>query len=87
MAFVASNVSNEPRSYSLGPQKLQVMKYTAASGDTSGTITADGLSSIDSIIMDGLQQTTAVSISGNVATVTFQDPVATVSGGILVLGK
>lgn len=87
MAFAAVNNSTEARSFSVGPLKIQLMKYTAASADVSGTVTADALSQIDHIIVDGLQQTTAVSISGNVATLAFQDPAATVSGSIIVFGR
>lgn len=87
MAFAATNVTGEPRSFSIGPLKIQLMKYTAASADVSGTVTADALSSIDHIIVDGLQQTTAVSFSGNVATLAFVDPAATVTGRIIVFGK
>lgn len=87
MAFAASNITGEPRAFSIGPLKVQLMKYTAASADVSGTVTADGLSSISHIIVDGLQQTTAVTFSGNVATLAFVDPAATVTGRIVVYGK
>lgn len=87
MAFAATNQTNYPQAFSLGPVKCQMMKYTAATGDTSGTVTADALTSIRHILVDGkIQQTTAVSFSGNVATLTFADPAATISGSILVFG-
>ena len=88
MAFAAVNNSAEARSFSTGPLKIQLMKYTAASGDTSGTVTADSLKEISHIIVDGkIQQTTAVSFSANVATLTFADPLATISGSIICFGK
>lgn len=88
MAFAASNVSAEPRSFSIGPVKLQLMKYTAASGDTSGTITADSLSSIVHVFLDGgLKLTAAPTFSGNVVTLAFANPSANVFGDILVVGK
>lgn len=87
MAFAASNNASEARSFSIGPLKVQLMKYTAASADVSGTVTADRLTTIMGIIVDGLQQTTAASFSGNVATLAFVDPAATVTGSIIVFGR
>lgn len=87
MAFVATNSTKEPRSFSIGPLKIQIMTYAAASADVSGTVTADGLSSAQHIILDGLQQTTAASFSGNVVTLAFEDPAATVTGTLIVIGK
>jgi hypothetical protein len=87
MALVATNSTKEPRSFSIGPVKIQIMTYAAASADVSGTITADALSTVLHIIIDGLQQTTAASFSGNVVTLAFQDPAATVSGTVILIGK
>lgn len=87
MAFVATNSTKELRSFSIGPLKIQIMTYAAASADVSGTITATGLSSVDHVIVDGLQQTTAASISGNVVTLAFEDPAASVTGTIILFGK
>lgn len=88
MALVVSNSSTEPRAWSVGPLKLQVLTYAVASGDTSGTVTADSLSLIQHVFCDGaLRLTSAASISGNVATLAFADPAATRRGTILVLGK
>lgn len=88
MAFVATNLSAEPRSFSIGPVKVQIMTWAAASADTSGTVTADGLSRIDGILIGGgLTQTSAATFSGNVATLAFADPAATVVGQLIVFGR
>lgn len=89
MAFAATAISAEPRSYSVGPLKEQVFTYTAASGDTSGTVTATALSTIVAIIVDGgLRHSAAPTFSGNVATLAFVDPsTGGLFGTIRVLGK
>lgn len=88
MAFAASASTKEARSFSVGPVKIQIMTYTAISGDVSGTVTADRLSSIDHIFLDGkLLHTAAPTMSGNVATLAFADPVADVFGTIICVGK
>jgi len=88
MAFVATLSTAEPRSFSIGPLKVQFYTYTAASGDTSGTITAAGLSSVKHVLVDGLGKgmSAAPSFSGNVVTLAFADPVATVAGTVMVIG-
>jgi hypothetical protein len=87
MALSATSPTNESRAYSIGPQKVQQMNFSVASGDTSGTITFAGLSSIDFIIVAGVVQTAAATFSGNVATVTFVDPAATRYGQAVAFGK
>lgn len=87
MAFVASNNANEPRSFSLGPVKQQLMQWTAASADVSGVVTADKLSRIDYILVAGMTQTAAPVLSGNQATLAFVDPAATVFGQIICIGR
>lgn len=89
MAFSASNDSSEPRAVSYGPYKVQRMKYSVASGDTSGTITADALSSVDFVMIDGPcgVRSSVDSISGNVVTLAFVNPGATLYGNILAFGK
>lgn len=87
MAFSASNSTSEARAYSLGPLKMQIMTYSAASADVSGTITADKLSRAIHVIIDGkIQHTAAPTFSGNVVTLAFADPAATVYGTCIVLG-
>jgi hypothetical protein len=76
MALTQANLG---RAYSIGPTKQQRVSIAAASGDTSGTITFDSLTDVSSVLISTLQVKTQ-SISGNVVTVTFTDPVATVVG-------
>lgn len=88
MAFAAVNSTKEPRSFSIGPLKVQIMTWSAASGDTSGTVTADALNEAQHIIIDGLiNHTAAPTVSGNVVTLAFADPLATVYGTLIVIGR
>jgi hypothetical protein len=87
MALSASNATNEPRSFSVGPLKMQLINFSVASGDTSGTITADGLSSIVFVNSGDLTLTAAPTFSGNVVTLAFVDPAATRYGTLMVFGK
>lgn len=89
MAFVATNLSAYPQSFSIGPLKVQVMTYTAASADTTGTVTADSLQSISAIYIDGaLRHSAAPTFSGNVATLAFVDPsVGGLRGTIICVGR
>ena len=88
MAFAAVALTAEPRAYSIGPLKKQILTWSAASGDTSGTITAPGLSSVVSVIMDGgLILNAAPTFATNVVTLSFNDPAATVYGTCIVYGK
>lgn len=88
MAFVASELSAEPRSFSIGPEKIQVLSYAAISGDTSGSLTAGRLSRIDAVLsISGPLAAAVVAISGTTVTLTFADPVASVTGYVTVMGK
>jgi hypothetical protein len=88
MAFAAVNSTKEPRSFSIGPLKIQIMTWSAASGDTSGTATADALQEVFHVIVSGgLSQTAAATYSGKVATITFADPAATVYGQLILIGR
>lgn len=62
------------------------MTYSAASADTSGTVTATALSSVTGIIIPGVVLTAAPTFSGNVVTLAFADPAATIAGTLLVIG-
>lgn len=87
MAFSAVVSTSEPRAYSVGPLKKQILTYTAVSGDTTGTITATGMTTIKHIIIDGgLVYTAAPTFSGNVATIAFTDPVANRFGTVICWG-
>lgn len=88
MAFAAVDSTSEPRSYSVGPQKIQILTWSAISGDTSGTVTCDRLSSVQHIIMDGgLILNAAPTFATNVVTLAFNDPAASVYGTLIVFGK
>jgi hypothetical protein len=88
MAFAAVDSTAEGRSFSIGPVKIQILTWSAASGDTSGTITADRLQYAQHVIIDGkIAHTSAPTFSGNVVTLAFADPVATVYGTAIVFGK
>lgn len=88
MAFIASPSVSEPRSWAEGPWRYQVLTYSVASGDTSGTITADRLSSVMHVFLDGgLILTAEPTFSNNVVTLAFSDPGATRYGTILVIGR
>lgn len=87
MAFVATVVAAEPRSHSVGPWKVQYFNFSLASGDTSGTITADRLVSAQHVVVHGVGLTAAPTFSGNVVTLAFADPAATRFGMAIVYGK
>lgn len=86
MAITAASPSAEPRSWSIGPLKAQLIDFSAASGATGGTATADALSTAKWAIVTGVTQSAAPTFSGNVVTIEFTDPAATVYGQIIVLG-
>lgn len=75
------------RAFSLGPVKMQVLNCTAASADVGGTITFDRLSTIDYVVVTTLKQTAAPTTSGNVATLAFVDPAATVHFQAVAYGR
>jgi hypothetical protein len=88
MAFAAVNTATgEARAWSVGPTKIQVLTYTCVSGDTSGTVTADGLASVTDCIIGGGLKVAAQTYATNVVTLTFADPIANVTGTIIVIGK
>lgn len=88
MAVSTANLSAEPRSFSIGPLKLQIKTLTAASGDTSATVTFDNLQSVVAVVCDAVTQTSAATFSTNQATLTFADPgVAGAAGVIIGIGR
>lgn len=88
MAFAAVASTKEPRSFSIGPLKIQILTWSAASGDTSGTITASALKEAMHVIVDGkLAHTAAPTYATNVVTLAFADPAATVYGTAIVIGR
>lgn len=68
------------RSHSRGGSKEQVVSYSIASGQTSGTIIATSLSRLDLVLLGdsgGSIYTAAPTYSGNIATFTFTVPTST----------
>lgn len=87
MAFAATLSTSEKRKVAFGgPLKAEFFTYSAASGDTSGTITSINLHTIYHVLMDGVVQSAAATFSAGVATVTFVNPAATVYGSIILIG-
>ncbi len=87
MAFVASNSTADPRAQAVGTSKMQILTFTVGTGITSGTITASNLTSAETLLIDGVVLSSAPTFSGNVVTLAFADPGATIYGTAIVLGK
>ncbi len=78
MAVTTTEAALEPRSISQGPVKFQFVELVAASGATSGTVTATRLNEIYHIIIPGItSQTSAPTYATNVATLAFTVPAET----------
>lgn len=64
--------TKEPRSWSVGPIKFQLVDFVINSGATSGTITADRLKDLYHIIIPGeVYHSAAPTYSSNIATLAF----------------
>ncbi len=88
MAFAAANLTAEPRAFSVGPYKIQLLTWSVASGDVSGTITASGLYRADQVYLSGgLTLTALPTYANNVVTLAFVNPAATRYGTALIIGK
>ena len=88
MAFASAQSPTEPRAWSVGPVKMELHTYTAASGDTGGTVTAQSMERVDHALVDGVIHTAIPSISGKTVTLAFQDPGASgAAGTIILIGK
>jgi hypothetical protein len=90
MAFSATMATSAgiERAFSLGPIKIQFFTYSAASADTSGTITVTGMSNVKHVQLDGSLVNSALpTYSGNVVTLAFVDPAATVHGTGFAIGN
>lgn len=78
MALVITDPTTQPQSFSIGTRKIQRLKFTANSGDTSGTVTADNLRVLEHLtIPSAMKFTAAKTYSGNVATLAFTVPAET----------
>jgi hypothetical protein len=70
MAITTTNPTQEPRSFSKGPVKFQLVNLALISGATSGTVTASNLKEMYHILIPGIKSLTAApTFSANVATV------------------
>ncbi len=87
MAFTATDSTADPRAQSIGPRKMQILTWTAVSADTTGTVTADKMQYVESIIIDGLKMTAAPTFATNVVTLAFTDPAANIFGTCMVFGR
>lgn len=86
-ASASTAASKVPRTFSIGPLKVQFWDVQHISGDTTCTITADTMTSIYwGFLASSVVQTTAASYSTNTAVFTFTDPAATVKGSVIVFG-
>lgn len=76
MAITTTKSASNPASFSIGDGvKAQLLTYRALSGATSGTVTADEMSKLIAVMLDGqIKMTAAESYSGNVATLAFVVP-------------
>lgn len=87
MSFANAALSSPMnRAFSVGPIKCEIRAISAASGDTSGTVTAACLHTIYCAEVTGLQLNAQPTFSGATATLAFNDPVATVAGQIKLWG-
>jgi hypothetical protein len=78
MAITVTDSTTMAMASSIGPIKLQVMTYSAASGATAGTVTATRLSRIDHIFVGGFLAHSALpTVATNVATLAFTVPSST----------
>ncbi len=78
MAITVTNPTQEPRSVSLGPIKVQVVNLALISGASSGTVTASNLKELYHIVIPGIaSHTAAPTYATNVATVACTVPAET----------
>ena len=81
MAFAATMSTSEPRSFSIGTLKIQFFTYTATTADNSGTVTADRLTTLMHVFLDGkIQHTALPTYATNAATLAFTAPGGTIYG-------
>lgn len=71
----------------IGDKFLEIQEMPLVSGNTTATVTATALSTVDYAIVIGCTQTALPTYSGNTATLAFVDPVATIKAVVLLFGK
>lgn len=86
---VSVDLAAEPRSFSLGPRKMQLVRVNVVSGDTGATVTADNMASVDECLVCGgpVTLTAQPTMSGNVATLAFTDPAASRFLQCILIGR
>ncbi len=78
MAITVTSPVQEPRSFSKGPIKFQLVNLALISGATSGTVTADRLKELYHILIPGIKSHTAApTYATNVATIACTVPAET----------
>lgn len=89
MAFASSPLTGGlSRALHQDDVRLEYQNISAASGDTSGTLTARNLIRIDAVIVAaGLKLSAQPVISGLSVSLAFEDPAATVAGKVILIGK
>lgn len=85
MAFASTISAIQKPPFSLGILKANLRDYTAASGDTSGSITEPSMSLIKHVVFGSgnLQQSAAMSVVGNVVTFSFVVPTAAAASKVI----
>ena len=86
MALVTANLTGEPRSFSIGPLKIQIRTLAVVSADVAGTIVFDNLDTVDGVLVSGILLTAQPTITGNSCVLAFRDPAATVVGLAIAFG-
>lgn len=83
---VGAAVTAYPKTFSIGPLKIQLFNVAFISGDTTCTLTADTMSTVYWSFLTGVTQTAAPTYATNVATFTFTNPAASVFGQGIAFG-
>ncbi len=78
MAITTTNPVQEPRSFSKGPVKFEIVNLSMISGTSSGTVTASNLKEMYHILIPGIKSHTAApTFATNVATIACTVPAET----------
>ena len=86
-ASASTAAVNYPRTFSLGPVKIQFFDVTHISGDTTCTITGDRMhTAIWGFLASSVVQTAAPTYSGAAITYTFTNPAASVYAQAVIFG-
>ncbi len=86
MAITITQASAEPRAFSVGPLKMEILSWSSStSADTSVVVTSPSMSTVAFAVLTGAVQT-AAALSGKVATITIAQT-AQQSGQIILFGR